>query len=176
MLIRTENSTPVVRSAVIIDVKIRVSGIIIGAVGVTIRISSITHCRVPILNSFHMLHHLLIRMCLFTPCCRQQINKEGEYIESEDERNNPLKHGSDILLLSESSCSEDDGETDFHKNENQLHPEAETQNAMLAEVDAETLIFGTYEDSADDVAGDEEEEEAVMKMGVVEGIEDGEED
>lgn len=38
---------------------------------------------------------------------------------------------------------------------------------MLAEVHAEALVFGADEDGANDVAGDEEEEEAVVEAFVV---------
>ncbi len=41
---------------------------------------------------------------------------------------------------------------------------------------AETLVLGADENGGEDVAGDEEEEETVVEVGVVEGIEDGEED
>ena len=47
---------------------------------------------------------------------------------------------------------------------------------MFAEMDAEALEFGADEDGGDDVAGYEEEEEAVVEAWGVEGVEDGEED
>ena len=43
---------------------------------------------------------------------------------------------------------------------------------MVAVVDAETLILGAKEDGADDVAGDEEEEEAIMEMWMAVCVED----
>ncbi len=38
---------------------------------------------------------------------------------------------------------------------------------MLAEVHAEALVFGADEGGAEDVAGDEEEEVAVVRAGMV---------
>ena len=47
---------------------------------------------------------------------------------------------------------------------------------MLAEMHAEALVLSADEDGADDVAGHEEEEEAVVQVRVVEGVENGEKD
>ena len=47
---------------------------------------------------------------------------------------------------------------------------------MFAEMDSQALVFGADEDGGDDVAGYEEEEEAVVEMGVMESVEYGKED
>ena len=47
---------------------------------------------------------------------------------------------------------------------------------MFSEMDSQALVFGADEDGGDDVAGNEEEEKAVVEFGVVESVEDGEED
>ena len=47
---------------------------------------------------------------------------------------------------------------------------------MLPKVYAEALVFGTDENGGDDVAGDEEEEKAVVQVRVVQGVVAREED
>lgn len=47
---------------------------------------------------------------------------------------------------------------------------------MLAEVTAKALVFGADENGGDDVAGDEEEKEAIMESGMADGVEDGQKD
>ena len=47
---------------------------------------------------------------------------------------------------------------------------------MLTEVHTQALVLGADEDGADDVAGDKEEEEAVVEMRVLTVVEDGKED
>lgn len=42
-------------------------------------------------------------------------------------------------------------------------------------MDAKALVFGTNEDGADDVAGDEEKKKAVMHLWVPEGVKYGKE-
>ena len=113
---------------------------------------------------------------LRAPTRRQQIHEKRQDIKSENERNHPFKHGRDILLSLPAGGGEHNGEHDFNEDEGEFGPEGPAQDAVLAEVDAEALVFGANEDGADDVASDEEEEETVVEVGVVEGVEDGEED
>lgn len=113
---------------------------------------------------------------LSAPRRREQVREEGEGVKSEDERDDPLEDGGDVLPAVKGGGGEDGGEGDLDEDEEELEPEGEAQDAVLAEVRAQALVFGADEDGADDVAGDEEEEEAVVEVGVVEGVEDGEED
>ena len=101
-------------------------------------------------------------MLLGAPGRRQQIHKEGKDIEREDEGDDPFENGRDVWLTVEGGGSEDDGEDDLHYDEEEFEPEGEAQDAVLAEMHAETLVLGADEDGADDVAGHEEEEEAVV--------------
>ena len=70
-------------------------------------------------------------------------------------------------MLVEARSPEDDGEADFNDDKGQFGPKAKAQNAVLAEMDAKALIFGTYKDGTDDVAGDKEKEETVVEALVV---------
>ena len=142
---------------------------------ITVRVPRSVHHHLPILR-LPLPHILHIRMFLRAPRRRQQIHKKRQHIKRKNKRNDPFKHGRDILLVIESRTHEDDGEADFDEDEDQFGPEAEAEDAVLAEVHPQALVFGADEDGADDVAGDEEEEEAVMETGVVQGVEDGEED
>lgn len=87
------------------------------------------------------------------PACRQQIHKESKHVEREDEGNDPFEDGSDLLVGGEGSANEHGGEEDFEDNEEELHPEGGAEDAVLAKMDAEALIFGADEDGGDDVAG-----------------------
>lgn len=115
-------------------------------------------------------------MLLRAPRGGQQIHEESEDVKSEDERDDPLEDGGDVLLAVERGDGEDDGEGDLDDDEEEFEPEGGAQDAVLAEVHAEALVLGADEDGADDVAGDEEEKEAVVQVRVVQGVEDGEKD
>ena len=127
----------------------------------SIAVSRSLHHRAPILRSFEM-HELGVRVLLGAPGRRQQIHEESKDVESEDERDDPLENGRDVLFTVEGADREDDGKDDLHDDEYKLEPEREAQDPMLAEMHAEALVLGADEDGADDVASDEEEEEAVM--------------
>lgn len=147
-----------------------------GAVGVTVRV---TRIRVPHRGTgLRVAEMHLLKICplLLGPDGGQQVDEEGQDVEGEDESDDPLEDGGDVFLAFEGGDAEDDGEGDFDEDEGQFHPEAGAEDAVLPEVDAEALVFGADEDGADDVAGDEEEEEAVVEFGVAERVEDGEED
>lgn len=97
------------------------------------------------------------------PTRRQQIHKKGQNVECKDERNDPFKHRSDVLVsVRERSSHEDGGEDDFKDDEKEFQPEGRAKDAVLSEVDAKALIFGADKDGGDDVAGHEEEEEAIV--------------
>ena len=110
-------------------------------------------------------------MLLRTPRRRQQIHKKRKNVKSENQRYDPLQHGRHVLLGPEQRRCKRDGEANFYEDESEFGPEAEAQDAMLAEVDAQPLVFGADEDGADDVASHEEEEEAVVQAGVVDCVE-----
>lgn len=126
-----------------------------------IGVSSGLRHRAPILR-FLQTHELGVGVLLRAPSGRQQIDEEGEDVKGEDEGDDPLEDGRDVLFAVKGGGGEDDGEDDLDDDEGQLQPEGEAQDAVLAEVHAEALVLGADEDGADDVAGDEEEEEAVM--------------
>ena len=107
-------------------------------------------------------HELRVRVLLGAPRRGQQIDKEGQDVKGEDEGDDPFEYGSHILPAVEGSDDEDDGEDYLDDDEDELEPEGEAQDAVLAEMHAEALVLGADEDGADDVAGHEEEEEAVV--------------
>lgn len=138
-------------------------------------VSRILHHRTPIL-CFFATQKLSVRVLLGAPGRRQQIHKESKDVEGKDERDDPFENGRDVLFTVERGGREDDCKNDLHDNEYEFEPEGETQDPMLAEMHAEALVLGADEDGADDVASDEQEEEAVVQMRVMESVEDGEED
>ena len=80
------------------------------------------------------------------------------------------------MLLRKHGRSEHDCKGNFEENKGQFRPETETQDEMFPKMDSQALVFGADEDGRDDIAGYEKEEKAVVKMGVVESVENGEED
>ena len=72
--------------------------------------------------------------------------------------------------------AKDDGEGDLYQYEGELVPERDPDDAVVAIMDAEALVLGAYEDGLDDEAADEEDQEAVVQIRVMVGIEDGEQD
>ena len=115
-------------------------------------------------------------MLLRAPRRRQQIDKERQHVKGKDERDDPFENGRDVLAAREGGADEDGGKANLDEDESELEPEGEAQDAVLAEMHAEALVLGADEDGADDVAGHEEEEEAVVQAGVVQRVEDGEQD
>lgn len=101
-------------------------------------------------------------MLLGAPRRGQQIDKEGQDVKGEDEGDDPFEYGSHILPAVEGGDDEDDGEDYLDDDEDEFKPEGEAQDAVLAEMHAEALVLGADKDGADDVAGHEEEEEAVV--------------
>ena len=141
----------------------------------SIGIRSILHHSAPILRPLEM-PELRVRMLLRAPGRRQQIDKERQHVKRKDERDDPFENRRDVLPAGEGGADKDGGEGNLDEDENELEPEGEAQDAVLAEVHAQALVLGADEDGADDVAGHEKEEEAVMQAGVMERVEDGEED
>ena len=114
--------------------------------------------------------------CSLRPHSRQQINKETHDPKGENEGDDPLEHSASLEPFRKRADGEGDGEGDLDEDEKELDPEGDAQDAEVALVHAEALVFGAEEDGGEEVAGDEEEEEDVVEAGVVEGVEDGEED
>lgn len=135
----------------------------------------IFHHRAPVPRFFEM-HKLSVRVLLRAPSGGQQIHKESKDVKRKNERDDPFENGGHVLFAVKGSDCEDDCKDDLHDDEHEFEPEGEAQDAVLAEVHAQALVLGADEDGADDVARDEEEEEAVVEVRVVEGVEDGEED
>lgn len=86
-------------------------------------------------------------------CHGQEIDDETPDVEDVDERDDPLEDGSFVdsvvATFQDTKC---DCEAAFHENEGELDPEADAEDAVFAEVHAETLVLGADEDCGDDVA------------------------
>lgn len=107
---------------------------------------------------------------------RHKVNQEAKHVEEVDQRDGPLQHRSDVVMLPHVLHAEPDGQADLDEDEGELHPEAQAQHAEFAVVDAQPLVLGADEDGVDDVADYEEAYEAVVEVLVVQGVEDGQED
>lgn len=87
----------------------------------------------------------------------QEVDDEAPDIEDVDEGDDPLEDGGgvDAVVAALLEDAEGDGDGDFDDDEGQLDPEGDAQDAVLAEVDAEALVFGADEEGGDDVAATE---------------------
>jgi hypothetical protein len=109
-------------------------------------------------------------------CCRQEVDDEGPDVEDVDQRDDPLEDGGVVDAFTALQDTEGDGESAFDEDESELDPEAGAQDAVLAEVHAEALVFGADEDCGDDVAADEDCEHCLVDVWVASGVEDCQED
>jgi hypothetical protein len=83
----------------------------------------------------------------------EEIDDEAPDVEDVDERNDPLENRGFVdSAVAAFQDTEGDGETAFDEDESELDPEAGAEDAVLAEVHAEALVFGADEDCGDDVA------------------------
>jgi len=107
---------------------------------------------------------------------RPQIQHERQNVKGEDQGDDPLDDSGNVLVVVPRCGAEDDGKGDFDDDESQFDPEGETKDAMLAVVNAQTLILGAKKDCTEDIAAQEEEEAAVMDAVVMVGVEVRQED
>ena len=97
---------------------------------------------------------------------RQQINEKAKNPESEHEGNDPFQYGTNLCPLGKGADSESYRQCDFNQDEREFDPEGDAQDTVLALVYTHPLVLGAEEDGADEVAGDEEEEEDVVEARV----------
>ncbi len=119
--------------------------------------------------------HFHVGNALVVPRSRQQIHEESKDIKGENKGDDPFQDGPDGPVGGERGADKDSSKEDFDNDEEELHPEGCAEDAVLAKVDAEALVFGADEDGGDDVTGDEEQKKSIMEFGVTDGIEDGQE-
>lgn len=117
-----------------------------------------------------------VRRITLRPHTGQQIQHKAKHIAGKDKRDDPLENRSGIITVPKRKDAKRDRECNFHQDENQLRPKRHAQKAVLPIVDPQSLVLGADQDRAEDVAGDEEEQEAIVHVGVAVRIEDGEED
>jgi hypothetical protein len=83
---------------------------------------------------------------MFRPYARQQINHKTENVQSKNERDDPFNDGGGIAVADFGEDAEGDGEGDFGEDEEELYPEGEAEDTVVAVVNSETLVFGADED------------------------------
>lgn len=74
-------------------------------------------------------------------CRREEIDNEAPYIDDVYQRDDPLKDGAHIVVFPVLLNAKADSKTNFDKDESKLDPEASAEDAVFAEVNAETLVF-----------------------------------
>ena len=113
---------------------------------------------------------------MLRPHTRQKIDHKTDEVECEDEGNHPFHHRSHVVNTLIRTGTEDDGETDFDNDEAKFDPEGNAEDTVLTVVDSKALVFCAKENSADNIASDENAEENIVKVRMVICIEDGKED
>ena len=108
--------------------------------------------------------------------CGQKVDDERPDVADVDQGDDPLKDSGFVGRAAALQDTEGDGKSAFHENESELDPEAGAEDAVLAEVHAEALVFGADEDCRNDVAADEHGEHGLVDVRVASGVKDGQED
>lgn len=67
--------------------------------------------------------HFGIGNLLVIPRSGQQIDKESKDIKGEDEGNDPLQDGGDVLVRGKGSADKNSSEENFDDDEDKFHPE-----------------------------------------------------
>jgi len=105
----------------------------------------------------------------------EEVDDERPYVEDVDQRDDPFEDGGFVDFAAALQDAEGDGEAGLDEDESELDPEAGAQNAVLAEVDAEALVFGADEDRGDDVSCNEDGKHCLVDIREASGVEDGQE-
>lgn len=87
------------------------------------------------------------------PHSRNKINRKTLHVKRIYERNNPLTHRSRVIVILIGEDAKRDREAELGEDEGEFDPEGDAQDAVLAMVDAETLVLPADEYCGDDVAG-----------------------
>jgi len=87
---------------------------------------------------------------------RQQIDEKGENVKREDKRDGPFEDARSVVPVLEIADSEGDGEHDFEEDEGELYPEGGAEDAVLAEMNSQTLILPADKNRRDNISRDEE--------------------
>lgn len=83
---------------------------------------------------------------------RNEIDRITPDVECVYERNDPFENSGGVVSLLVAHDAECDGQTQFDEDEGELDPEGEGEDAVLAVMDSESLVFPTNKDRADDVS------------------------
>lgn len=86
-------------------------------------------------------------------CCRQEVDDKTPDVEDVDQAYYPLEISRDVIVFLVFRDAEGYSQAEFYKDEEEFDPEGNAEDAVLAEVDAKTLVLGADEDGGDDVAG-----------------------
>lgn len=81
-----------------------------------------------------------------------EVDGIAPHVEGEDERDDPLAHGGGVVVVPLAQHAERDGQAQLDEDEEQLHPEGDAQDAVLAVVDPEPLVLPAHEDGRQNVA------------------------
>lgn len=81
----------------------------------------------------------------------KEVGDEGEDVEDVDERDDPLDDRGVVVTFLSTQDGKCDSECDLNDDEAELDPKAGAQDAVLAVVDSEALVFSADEDGRDDV-------------------------
>jgi len=132
---------------------------------------------VSMVNLFHfLLERPALRHMVRGSHAGQEIQQERQDVEGKDQCDDPFKHGGDILVTREGRAREGNGQGNLDEDEREFDPEADAQDPVGSVVDAQTLVLGAQEDCGQDVAGNKQEEKAVMHVRVAICVEYRQED
>lgn len=93
---------------------------------------------------------------VFSPDTGEQIQQEADDVTGEDESDDPLQYRSRIPVALVGHGAKHDGQPDLHQDEGEFDPEGDSQDALVAVVDPQSLVRGTDEDGGEDETGHEQ--------------------
>ena len=93
-----------------------------------------------IINALHAIVGFTLYLCFPTLCTMlgshggDKVDKEGENVECENERNSPFKHSCCVIRFLEIAAAKADSEGDLDEDEVEFDPEGDAEDSMFAEI------------------------------------------
>lgn len=100
-----------------------------------------------------------------------EVDNKREHVEGEDEGDDPLEYGGEVVVARDVHDAEDDDEGELEDDEDELDPEGQAQGAVLSVFLAQALVLCANEDRGEPVPPDEAGEEDVVEPLVVVRVE-----
>lgn len=116
---------------------------------------------------------LTVVLCLDS---RPQVDRKRDNVEREDEGDDPLNDSCCVAVVCPSERHESDSQEELDEDEEELDPEGDSEDAVIAVLDTQTLILRADKDRGNPIATNEQQQKHVMKRVVAVVVEIGQRD